>query len=214
MKILKEIFGRVWAVWGILLFVVSMLFFMIPFIMIKQKPEPKRTRLFIRFSKAWMQIFLNGIACPLTVIGKEYFQPGKNYIVVCNHNSLMDVPVSCPYIPGGNKTIAKTEMAKTPVFGMLYKMGSVLVDRNSDKSRRESYQQMKEVLQMGLHMSIYPEGTRNKTHEPLKAFHDGAFKLALETRKPIIPSLIFHTKKVLPMNKIFFFGRTPYKCIF
>lgn len=204
MKIFRDIFGRLWAVWGAILFIVTMLLFMIPFLIIRLFPEPKMTRYFISFSKVWMQVFLNGIGCPLTVKGKENFRNGENYIVVCNHNSLMDVPVSCPFIPGGNKTIAKKEMARTPVFGMLYKMGSVLVDRKSEKSRRDSYLKMKQVLQMGLHMSIYPEGTRNQTSEPLKAFHDGAFRLAIDTRKPIIPALIFNTRKVLPVNKTFF----------
>ena len=116
----------------------------------------------------------------------------------------MDVPVTTPHIPGGNKTIAKVEMTRTPVFGIIYRLGSVLVDRKSEKSRRESYAKMKEVLAMGLHMCIYPEGTRNKTTEPLKAFHDGAFRLALDTRKPIIPAVVFNTKKVMPVGKGFF----------
>ena len=63
---------------------------------------------------------------------------------------------------------------------------------------------MKSVLEMGLHMCIYPEGTRNKTREPLQRFHDGAFKLAVETKKAVIPAVIFHTSKVLP-RKVFFF---------
>jgi 1-acyl-sn-glycerol-3-phosphate acyltransferase len=141
--------------------------------------------------------------------GKQNFEHGKNYIVVCNHNSLMDVPVTCPFVPGGNKTIAKLEMAKTPVFGMLYKMGSVLVDRKSDKSRRESYAKMKQVLAMGLHMTIYPEGTRNKTSEPLKPFQDGAFRLAIDTQKEIIPTLVFNTRIVLPADKTFFLWPHP-----
>jgi len=204
MKLFREIFGRIWAAWAATVFVTTMLLFMIPFLIIRKMPEPKMTRRFIALSKTWMDIFLNGILCHLTVVGKENFEEGKNYIVVCNHNSLMDVPVSCPYIPGGNKTIAKKEMAKTPVFGILYAMGSILVDRNSERSRRDSYQRMKQVLDMGLHMSIYPEGTRNKSSEPLKSFHDGAFRLALDTGKPIIPTLIFNTKKVLPGDKSFF----------
>ena len=57
---------------------------------------------------------------------------------------------------------------------------------------------------MGLHMCIYPEGTRNKTSQPLKSFHSGAFRLALETGKSIIPALIFNTKKVLPSDKTFY----------
>ena len=38
--------------------------------------------------------------------GKDNFKKGQNYVVVCNHNSLMDVPVSVTAVPP-NKTIAK-----------------------------------------------------------------------------------------------------------
>ena len=96
-------------------------------------------------------------------------------------------------------------MAKIPVFGLIYKRGSILVDRNDKNSRRNSFKKMKEVLNMGMHMCIYPEGTRNKTEMPLKEFHDGAFKLAIETETGILPALIFNTKKVLPPDKKFFF---------
>jgi len=54
-------------------------------------------------------------------------------------------------------------------------------------------------------MSVYPEGTRNRTNEPLKKFHDGAFKLSVETGNAIIPCVIFNTRKVLPANKTFYF---------
>jgi 1-acyl-sn-glycerol-3-phosphate acyltransferase len=57
---------------------------------------------------------------------------------------------------------------------------------------------------MGLHMCIYPEGTRNRTAEPLQKFHDGAFKLAIETGKKIIPSLLFNTSNIFPAKVIFF----------
>ncbi len=205
MKIIKNVFGAIMAVWAAILFSITLLIFMIPFLIIKwMYPEPKRTHVFIGSTKIWMQIFLNGIGCHLTVKGKEHFAPGKNYIIVCNHNSMMDVPVSSCFIPGGNKTIAKKEMEKIPVFGIMYRMGSVLVDRKSDRSRRESYIKMKWVLESGLHMCIYPEGTRNTTADPLKSFHDGAFKLAKDTGKPIIPTLIFNTKKVLPIGKSFY----------
>lgn len=117
----------------------------------------------------------------------------------------MDIPLSTPQIPGPNKTIAKAELAKIPLFGLIYSRGSVLVDRKSERSRKESYGKMKAVLRQGLHMCIYPEGSRNKTGEPLKSFHDGAFKLAVETGKPIIPALIFNTKKVLPGSSKPFF---------
>lgn len=151
-----------------------------------------------------MNIYLPVIGCPWRIKGREHFAPGQSYIVVCNHNSLMDVPISTPAIPGGNKTIAKISMAKIPLFGLIYRTGSVLVDRNSDKSRKESYLKMKQVLGMGLHMCLYPEGTRNKTDQPLKSFHDGAFRLAKDTGKSILPGIIFHTRKVLPPGKLLY----------
>lgn len=151
--------------------------------------------------------FLSGVK--RRIAGKNHFEKGKAFIVVCNHNSFMDVPLSSTCLPGPNKTIAKIEMTKIPVFGMVYKRGSVLVDRKSDASRKQSFNKMKEVLAMGLHMCIYPEGTRNKGKEPLQKFYDGAFRLSVETKAPIIPCLIFNTAKVLPRNKAFYFHPQP-----
>jgi len=91
------------------------------------------------------------------------------------------------------------------LFGFFYMKGSVLVDRKSDASRRKSYEEMKKTLRDGMHMGIYPEGTRNRTSDPLKKFHDGAFKLSIDTGNEIIPSVIFNTKKALPLNKFFYF---------
>ena len=63
---------------------------------------------------------------------------------------------------------------------------------------------MKKVLDIGLDMVIYPEGTRNKTNKPLKSFYDGAFKLSTDSGKPIIPAILLHTSKVLPANRFFY----------
>lgn len=204
------IFGRIWAGWAAIVFVTTMFIMLVPFFLFSYfASEPKKTNRFVRYSRVWMSIFLPLIGCPLRIRGKENFLPGETYIVVCNHNSLMDVPVSYPYIPGGNKTIAKAEMAKIPVFGLIYSTGSILVDRKSETSRKESFSKMKKVLEMGLHMCIYPEGTRNLTDQPLKSFHDGAFRLAIDTRKSILPGIIFNTKKALPVSPSFFL--LPYK---
>jgi 1-acyl-sn-glycerol-3-phosphate acyltransferase len=205
MKFIKEIAGRIFAIWAIVMFIATMLIMVIPFLLFSYwaKP-PKNTLRFIKYSRVWMGIFLPLIGCPLFVRGRKNFAPGETYIVVCNHNSLMDVPIATPAIPGGNKTIAKIEMAKIPIFGMMYRTGSVLVDRKSDASRKDSYLQMRKVLDMGMHMCLYPEGTRNKTDQPLKSFHDGAFRLSIDSGKAIIPGIIFHTRKVLPASKPFY----------
>ena len=166
--------------------------------------EPYAARWHRSVSRVWMTIFLYMIGCPLKVVGANYFEKGKNHVVVCNHSSLMDIPVTTPFMPNVNKTIAKKSFAVVPIFGWIYSLGAVLVDRKSDTSRRKSYEKMKNVLTQGLDMVIYPEGTRNRTNKPLKSFYDGAFKLASDSGKPIIPTLLFNTKKVLPAHKTFF----------
>ncbi len=205
MKFIKEILGRIFALWAAVVFIGSLLIVWIPIWLTGFWPEPKRTIMVFKIFRVWMTFFFVFSGVRRKITGRQHFKKGRNYVVVCNHNSFMDIPLSSPGIPGTNKTIAKSEMAKIPVFGMIYKRGSVLVNRKSEESRRTSYARMKEVLNQGLHMCIYPEGTRNKTGQPLQKFHDGAFRLATETNKEIIPAVIFNTSKVLPLHKTFYF---------
>jgi 1-acyl-sn-glycerol-3-phosphate acyltransferase len=198
---MKRIFSVLVTAWGGFVFLFSMLFIIPPLWMTDSWPEPRRTDILIRLARGWMAVFFFFSGIRLTIRGRERFAPGENYIVVSNHSSMMDVPITSPGIPGANKTIAKVEMARIPVFGIIYRRGSVLVDRRSDQSRRESYVRMREVLAAGMHMCIYPEGTRNKTGKPLKEFQDGAFRLAHDTGKPIMPAVIFGTAKMLPSDR-------------
>ncbi len=205
MRFFKEIFARIWALWGILTFIATFFIIFIPAMLTYLLPDPVSARIFTGIARVWMTTWLFLIACPLRVRGKQYFEKGKAFIVTCNHNSLMDIPLSSPFIPGPNKTIAKKSFTKIPLFGWYYAKGSVLVDRNSERSRRKSFEDMKQVLRMGMHMCIYPEGTRNRGGEPLKKFYDGAFKLSVDTKAPVIPTVIFNTAKVLPLHKTFYF---------
>jgi 1-acyl-sn-glycerol-3-phosphate acyltransferase len=203
-NILIAIAGRLWALWGLCLFICTVLIALVFYAFCYLMKEPGKAHWHRHVSQVWMRFYLFCIGCPLSVKGNEYFEKGKNYIVVCNHNSFMDVPVTTPFMPHPNKTIAKKEFASIPVFGWIYSIGAILVDRKSEQSRKQSYIRMKEVLTMGLDMVIYPEGTRNRTDEPLGPFHDGAFRLSAETGVPIIPALIFNTKKIMPPHQPFF----------
>lgn len=204
MGIVKNIFGRIWALWGLISFLITFFIIFIPSMLSHLMDDPKGQKYFIAVSKIWMNTWLFLIGCPVKVMGKENFKPGESYIVVFNHNALLDVPLSAPFVPGANKTIAKASFAKIPLFGSFYSRGSVLVDRTNDRSRSKSFEAMKKVLAKGMHMCIYPEGTRNRSEAPIKIFYDGAFKLASATKKDIIPCVIIGTKKAMPINKKFF----------
>jgi 1-acyl-sn-glycerol-3-phosphate acyltransferase len=205
MKLFREIFGRIWALWALIIFVPSMFVALVFYVFCFLMKEPHAARWHRSVSRVWMTYFLTLVGCPLRVRGAVHFVKGENYVVTCNHNSLMDVPVTTPFMPNANKTIAKKSFAVIPFFGWIYALGSVLVDRKSDASRRKSIDDMKKVLAIGLDMVIYPEGTRNRSAEPLKSFYDGAFKLAIDTNKRVMPTLIFNTRKVFPSTKPFYF---------
>jgi len=208
-SIFGNIFGRVWAAWGMVSFVISFLFFF-PFSMCCWffKDYKKGQIFFLTVSRIWMRFWLSIVGCPVSVYGHNNFEKGENYVITYNHNSFLDVPLSAPFAPEANKTIAKKEFTKVPIFGAFYSRGSVIVDRSSDISRRNSFEAMSKILRMGMHMCIYPEGTRNKTTEPLRPFYDGAFKLAIANKKDIIPCVMTGTAYAMPHYKKYFLRPT------
>lgn len=209
MKIVRKILSGIYMVWALLVFVITMLVVFIPIWIISMLPEPKRARALHVVFRAWMGVYMPLIFCPVFRKGKHHFKKGEQYVVVINHNALMDIPVSTPWIPGPNKTLAKIEMAKVPLFGVIYKAGSILVDRKRENSRRESFSKMQETLELGIHLCLYPEGTRNKTDKPMQPFYDGAFITAIRSQKAIIPGLIFNTGKIMPHNNTLGFRPMP-----
>ncbi|MEO7446040.1 MAG: lysophospholipid acyltransferase family protein, partial [Ferruginibacter sp.] len=205
MKLFKNIFGRVWAFWGIISFIITFLIIFLPSMgAYLFQDEKKGQWYFITVSKTWMQVWLFLIGCPVKIKGKENFKDGENYVIIFNHNALLDVPLSAPFVPGPNKTIAKASFAKVPIFGWFYRRGSVLVERKSERSRKQSFDAMRRALSLGMHMCVYPEGARNRSNAPMKPFYDGAFKLAFVTRKKIIPCVIKGTREAMPIHKSFY----------
>ena len=203
-NIFIEIFARIWAFWGLVSFTVTFLIIVIPSLATKLVPNPRGMYWFIKVSQFWMTSWLYMVGCPMKVVGKQNFKKGSTYIITYNHNALLDVPLSAPFVPGANQTIAKDSFAKVPIFGWFYARGSVLVNRKSLASRKKSYDLMKAALAQTFHMCIYPEGSRNKTNKSLAPFHDGAFKLAVDTQNEVMPSLIFGTKEAMPIHKPFY----------
>lgn len=200
MNTIRRIPGYIYAIYALLVFVATMLVVLLPIWLISLLPEPKRARALHVVFRIWMGVYMPLIFCPVFRKGKQHFKKGEQYVVVLNHNSFMDIPVSSPWIPGANKTLAKKEMASIPLFGIIYKTGSILLDRKSEASRRESFAKMQQTLEQGINLCLYPEGTRNKTEQPLQPFFDGAFITAIKSQKAIIPGLLFNTSKVLPHN--------------
>jgi len=113
----------------------------------------------------------------------------KQYIFVANHISYLDAPVIVKTLRQPVRILGKIEMASWPVFGFIYRNAIVTVDRSSTEQRARSVRILKSVIKKGISIFIFPEGTFNETHLPVKDFFDGAFRIAIETQTPIKPVL-------------------------
>jgi 1-acyl-sn-glycerol-3-phosphate acyltransferase len=94
-------------------------------------------------------------------------------------------------------------MAKIPIFGFIYKNAIVTVDRSSAENRANSVRILKSILAKGISILVFPEGTFNMTHQPLKEFYDGAFRIAIETQTPIKPVLLLNAYDRMHYESIF-----------
>jgi 1-acyl-sn-glycerol-3-phosphate acyltransferase len=115
---------------------------------------------------------------------------GRSYIFVSNHISYMDSAIILKAFRRPVRPLGKVEMSRIPIFGFIYKNVIVSVDRSSSANRSKSVQVLKSVLRKGISVLVFPEGTFNLTHQPLKEFYDGAFRIAIETGTPIKPVLL------------------------
>jgi 1-acyl-sn-glycerol-3-phosphate acyltransferase len=130
--------------------------------------------------------------------------PNHPVVFVFNHISYMDIPVIlATFRKQPIRILAKAEMSKIPIFGFIYKSATVMVDRSDAEHRIKSVAILKSVLRKNISVVIAPEGTFNMTHEPLKSFYDGAFRIAIETQTPIKPVIFLDTYDRLNYASIF-----------
>jgi 1-acyl-sn-glycerol-3-phosphate acyltransferase len=128
--------------------------------------------------------------------GLENIDPDQTYIVVCNHNNNADIVAAAYGIQVTGKPLVKKELLKIPLLGQLFAMASVPVDRNTDQGRKKSMEIMRKELSQGISLIIFPEGTRNRSDQPLKKFHNGAFALSLESGIPVIPVVFANIRQI------------------
>lgn len=127
----------------------------------------------------------------------------KQYIFVVNHISYLDGPVLVKTIRQPLRALGKIEMEKIPLFGFIYSYAVVKVDRSDAEHRAKSIRNLKSVLGKGVSIIIFPEGTFNTTHQPLKSFYDGAFRIAIETQTPLKPVLFLDAYSRMPYHSVF-----------
>ena len=146
----------------------------------------------------------------VTIKGKEKIKPGKTYVLVSNHQSSVDI-VLLYRLFVHFKWIAKKELFKVPLIGWNMTLNRYIVLK---RGKRASIIQMMEdsirTIKSGSSVLVFPEGTRSEDSN-IKAFKEGAFKLAVEAQTPIIPIVLDGTGNALPAKGFEFQGKQHFR---
>ncbi len=135
--------------------------------------------------------------------GLEHVPAGTACIFMANHVSNLDPPTLIPRIPGRTSVFLKRSLMKIPVLGYGMKLGEFIpVDRDGRVDTAiQSVRAAERVLQKGLHITTFVEGTRSRDGRMLP-FKKGPFYLAMETGAPCIPVSIHGTETMMAKGSL------------
>lgn len=169
----------------------------------------------LSYYKFWLKYWGLLTATDYKVQGREKLDIDQQYMFVVNHTSTADAFAINVAIQHLFTFLAKIEISRFPIMGYLIKQGgAVFVDRENQESRLKSMDEMRQNVQKGISVLVFPEGTRNvKKDRPVQDFYSGAFQIAIELQLPVAPMIIigaenFFTDENLPVHP------TTIRCIF
>lgn len=154
---------------------------------IKDPQEVKKIRL------GYSEAQLDALNISVKTENPEKLPQSGQYLVMINHKSIIDPPiveVALKETEIFGPWIAKKELYNSFFFGLFVRnAGSILLDR--EKSQMSGFfAETKKAVKRGESIFIFPEGTRNKTDQPLSTFKEGSRLIALKNRLPILPLFI------------------------
>jgi 1-acyl-sn-glycerol-3-phosphate acyltransferase len=151
-------------------------------------------KLFYRLCWLLVRIFL-AVYCRLRTSGMENIPEEGGFILASNHIAAGDPPFLGAAIGREMYFLAKKELFKNPMLGLLIRnLNAIPVDRGVFDRRALSLSLQK--LRGGFGLILFPEGTRSKTGK-LGRGKPGIGMLALEAGVPIVPARIENSRKFL-----------------
>lgn len=140
-------------------------------------------------------------------MGLERIDPHKTYVIVANHQSFADIVILYK-THMQFKWVAKESLFRIPIFGWCMSMMKYIsLSRVELTSIKKTYQEAASWLRQGTSVLFFPEGTRSQTNQ-INDFKNGAFKLAIKEKKPILPVRIEGAFDIIPRGKWVFKARS------
>ena len=153
---------------------------------------------------------LMGLMTPIrvTIEGAHNADPGRSYVVVCNHQSQYDIFVVYGWLELDLKWVMKAELRKIPGVGIgCEKAGHIFVERNNPEQARQAVGEALDRVGDGVGILFFAEGTRSPDGR-MRAFKKGAFRIATTQNLPILPVTIIGTRDIQrPKSMLIFPGK-------
>jgi 1-acyl-sn-glycerol-3-phosphate acyltransferase len=132
----------------------------------------------------------------VTVEGAKNANPGRTYVVVCNHQSQFDIFLIYGWLKLDLKWVLKAELRKIPAVGIgCEKAGHIFVDRGNPRQSRKAVSDAMKRVGNGVGVLFFAEGTRSQDGK-LLPFKRGAFQFATRQQLPILPVTIIGTRDI------------------
>src|SRR5207248_1979323 len=170
-------------------------------------PFDRRGALLHRFTCFWASLYtwLNP-AWRVRVEGRERIRPDAAYVMVANHQSLLDILVLFRLFVHF-KWVSKIENFRVPFIGWNMSLNRYIkLRRGSRESVARMMHECQWALARGSSVMMFPEGTRSPDGR-LQRFKPGAFSLAQQTHVPILPIVVEGTAEALPKRGFVLQGR-------
>jgi 1-acyl-sn-glycerol-3-phosphate acyltransferase len=159
--------------------------------------DPVRYRTGRWFRRLGVAITKVNPAWRLHLSGYTVTEPRHPYVVVCNHQSLADIPL-ISHVPWEMKWVGKKELFRLPIVGWLMKFSlDIPVDRKDPRSGATMLLRCLKVLDQKCSVMFFPEGTRSPDGL-LGRFNEGAFHLAIKAQVPVLPLVMEGSHACLP----------------
>ncbi|WP_422349666.1 lysophospholipid acyltransferase family protein [Flagellimonas sp.] len=171
------------------------IFLFFPFLLLTVFSEKTYPQFFWLARNLWARPILYGMGCFPKIEREQQMEKGKSYMLISNHTSMLDIMLMLVVSKNPFVFVGKKELVKIPVFGFFYKRVCIMVDRDSIRSRTGVYLRAQRRLDQGLSICIFPEGGVPEEHIVLDAFKDGAFKMAIAHKIPVVPITFYDNKK-------------------
>jgi 1-acyl-sn-glycerol-3-phosphate acyltransferase len=141
----------------------------------------------------YAETLLSRLNITIDVQGADNIKHGGQYLIVSNHRSIIDpliVEIALKDKGINSLWIAKKELYNSFFFGMFTRnAGTVLLDRES-KQMSSFFKEIKQNVTNSYSISVFAEGTRNKSDQTLAEFKEGSQIIAMKNRLPILPIFI------------------------